>query len=118
MLKNLNLWIGVTLKINGKVISEPKSKLTIKNDPYSTFKMKFNKNKWNIKSMSIVCFDGLAEEVKRNINKNDLIRITLSKNFEVTKETLFIKPINIEIRKKKILNNEDILELTGETSWE
>ena len=44
------------MKINGKIISEPKSKLTIKNDPYLTFKMKFNKNKWDIKFMSIVCF--------------------------------------------------------------
>jgi hypothetical protein len=52
------------LKINGKIISEPKSKLTIKNDPYLTFKMKFNKNKWDIKFMSIVCFDSLAKEVK------------------------------------------------------
>ena len=90
------------MKINGKVISEPKSKLTIKNDPYLTFKMKFNKNKWDIKFMSIVCFDSLAKEVKWNIDKNDLIRITLDKNFEITNETLFIKPNNIELRKKKL----------------
>ena len=85
------------MKINGKIISEPKSKLTIKNDPYLTFKMKFNKNKWDIKFMSIVCFDSLAKEVKWNIDKNDLIRITLDKNFEITNETLFIKPNNIEL---------------------
>ena len=106
------------MKINGKIISEPKSKLTIKNDPYLTFKMKFNKNKWDIKFMSIVCFDSLAKEVKWNIDKNDLIRITLDKNFEITNETLFIKPNNIELRKKKLLKDEDLLELTSETSWE
>lgn len=79
------------MKINGKVISEPKSKLTIKNDPYLTFKMKFNKNKWDIKFMSIVCFDSLAKEVKIIDSLiNDPVCQYLYKELSLDKLTIYV----------------------------